>query len=67
MAADNLNERETTVVIYVRDLNDLPPVFENQTYVLDITEESVFLDLPLLKVCWVCFACVQFVTHGVYA
>ena len=50
VASDGLNEQETTVVIYVRDLNDLPPVFENRTYEIEIVEESVFISTPLLKV-----------------
>lgn len=50
VASDGLNEAETTVVIHLRDLNDLPPVFENRTYDLQIIEESVFVSYPLLKV-----------------
>ena len=33
-----------------RDLNDLPPVFENMSYVAYIEEETVHVLSPILKV-----------------
>lgn len=50
VAADSLNEMESTVVVYVRDLNDLPPVFDTMQYIVNITEETVFVDEPLIQV-----------------
>ena len=50
VASDSLNEEETTVVVYVRDLNDLPPVFEESNYSAVMIEETVMVERPLLKV-----------------
>ena len=50
VASDSLNEVEIPVVLYVRDLNDLPPEFEQMQYVVNITEETVFVDAPLIQV-----------------
>ena len=50
VASDSLNEVEIPAVIYVRDLNDLPPEFEQMQYVVNITEETVFVDAPLIQV-----------------
>ena len=50
VASDSLNEVEIPCVIYVRDLNDLPPEFEQMQYVVNITEETVFVDAPLFQV-----------------
>ena len=50
VASDSLNEVEIPCVIYVRDLNDLPPEFEQMQYVVNITEETVFVDAPLIQV-----------------
>ena len=50
VASDSLNEVEIPVVLYVRDLNDLPPEFEQMQYVVNITEETVFVDAPLFQV-----------------
>ena len=45
-----MNEREATVVIFVRDVNDMPPEFPKNLYVTSIIEESVMIDAPLLQV-----------------
>ena len=50
MASDSLNEREATVVIFVRDVNDMPPEFEKNLYVTSMIEEAVMTDAPLLQV-----------------
>ncbi len=50
MASDSLNEREATVVIFVRDVNDMPPEFEKNIYVTSMIEEAVMTDEPLLQV-----------------
>lgn len=39
MASDSLNENYTTVVIHIKDVNDLPPVFNSSVYRRDIAEE----------------------------
>ena len=54
VASDSLNEVEIPAVIYVRDLNDLPPEFEQMQYVVNITEETVFVDAPLIQVLSFC-------------
>ena len=59
VASDSLNEEEITVVVYVRDLNDLPPEFEQMQYVVNITEETVFVDAPLIQVLSAHFKCGQ--------
>lgn len=50
VASDSLNEVETTVVVFVRDVNDMPPEFEKNLYVTSMSEESVLTDRPLLQV-----------------
>ncbi len=51
VASDSLNESECTVVVFIRDLNDLPPTFEKDLYEVNITEETVFtISRPLLQV-----------------
>jgi hypothetical protein len=50
VASDSLNEREATVVIFVRDVNDMPPEFEKNLYVTSMIEEAVMTDMPLLQV-----------------
>ncbi len=50
VASDTLNESECTVVVYVRDINDLAPVFDREHYFANITEETVFRNRPLLQV-----------------
>nr|CAD7587463.1 unnamed protein product [Timema genevievae] len=39
VASDSLNENETTVVIHVNDVNDLPPVFNSSVYTAVLEEE----------------------------
>lgn len=39
MASDSLNENYTTVVIHLKDANDLPPVFNENIYTKTIDEE----------------------------
>ncbi|XP_017854372.1 neural-cadherin isoform X3 [Drosophila busckii] len=43
VASDSLNENSTTIVISVRDVNDLPPVFPQTLYERSLNEE---LDTP---------------------
>jgi hypothetical protein len=50
VASDSLNEREATVVVFVRDVNDMPPEFEKNLYVTSIIEESPMNEAPLLQV-----------------
>jgi hypothetical protein len=50
VASDSLNEREATVVVFVRDVNDMPPEFEKNLYVTSIIEESPMIEAPLLQV-----------------
>ena len=51
MATDSLNENYTTVAIYINNVNDNPPVFDQYIYEIDISEEDV-VNLPrkILKV-----------------
>ncbi|KAJ9597441.1 hypothetical protein L9F63_011698, partial [Diploptera punctata] len=39
VASDSLNENQTTVVIHVNDVNDLPPVFNSTLYTAVMEEE----------------------------
>lgn len=39
VASDSLNENYTTVVIHIKDANDLPPKFDRILYKKDINEE----------------------------
>lgn len=39
VASDSLNENETTVVVHIKDVNDLPPFFNRSIYVRTIEEE----------------------------
>ena len=50
VASDSLNEVETSVVVFVRDVNDLPPEFDKNLFVTSIIEESTMVDAPLLQV-----------------
>jgi hypothetical protein len=51
VASDSLNENETSVVIRINDVNDLPPVFSQSLYTSAIEEEyGGPLPLKLLKV-----------------
>jgi len=51
VATDGLNENYTTVVIHINNVNDIPPVFEEYIYEVDISEEDVEnLPRKILKV-----------------
>lgn len=39
MASDSLNENHTTVVIHIKDVNDLPPTFSSSAYSSYVNEE----------------------------
>ncbi|KYB27321.1 Neural-cadherin-like Protein [Tribolium castaneum] len=39
VASDSLNENYTTVVIHIKDVNDLPPIFNKSVYMTEIDEE----------------------------
>lgn len=43
MASDSLNENHTTVIINIKDVNDLPPEFPQNLYERTMDEE---LDAP---------------------
>ena len=50
-ASDSLHEGSTTVVIRIKDINDLPPKFEEQSYTTTIYEEdTIGLPKSILKV-----------------
>lgn len=57
VASDGLNENNTTLIINVADLNDLPPVFDNTTYVKEIYEESDKVELLLKVFCLLILIC----------
>lgn len=50
VASDSLNENATTILIYVRDVNDLPPLFPQTLYERTLNEE---IDAPftITQVC----------------
>ena len=50
VASDSLFETETRVVVHIRDVNDLPPVFDRGTYVANTVEEYAQPDRRILKV-----------------
>ena len=51
-ALDGVNEAETNVIINVRDVNDLPPSFIEQSYQTTVFEETepARTPRPILKV-----------------
>ena len=53
VASDSLNENETRVIIHVKDVNDLPPTFDQPAYSATMKEEfSDPLPHRLLQVKW---------------
>ena len=53
VASDSLNEVEAKVVVFIRDVNDLPPEFSVRSYEATIFEESIHLEKPILQVCFI--------------
>jgi hypothetical protein len=50
-ASDSLHEGSTVVVIHIKDVNDLPPKFEQNSYEVTIFEEDkVGLPKRIMKV-----------------
>ena len=47
---DGVNEAETNVIINIRDVNDLPPSFLDQSYETTVFEETVHDQTHILKV-----------------
>ena len=51
VASDSLNEATVNIVVFVKDVNDLPPVFSERSYQATIKEEDdKNLDKPILQV-----------------
>ena len=50
VALDGVNEQETLVVIKIRDVNDLPPVFNKPKFETTISEETVHKTEFILQV-----------------
>ena len=50
MGHDGVNESETSVIIRIKDVNDLPPAFLDQTYNSTIFEETIHTRQPILQV-----------------
>ncbi len=44
------NETEVKAVIFIKDVNDMPPEFSQTTYEAFILEESKHVDKPILQV-----------------
>lgn len=55
VASDSLNENHTKIIISVRDVNDLPPVFPQKNYTYTMDEEIAapfrFLQVKTLRKC----------------
>lgn len=45
VASDSLNENDTTIVINIKDVNDLPPTFPETSYEKTLNEE---MDAPYM-------------------
>jgi hypothetical protein len=45
VASDSLNENHTTIVINIKDVNDLPPTFPETSYEKTLNEE---MDAPYM-------------------
>ena len=52
---DGVNEAETRVVVRLRDVNDLPPIFLQNSYDAVIFEESIHRFRPIITVGWAFF------------
>ena len=50
VALDGVNEQETLVVVKIRDVNDLPPVFNQTKFETTISEETVHKTEYILQV-----------------
>ena len=50
VALDGVNEQETEVVVKIRDVNDLPPVFNELKFETTIFEETVHKTKSILQV-----------------
>ena len=51
VASDSLNEMESEIIIHVKDVNDLPPVFGEKLYQAAMFEEQkTSRPMPLLQV-----------------
>ena len=50
-----VNEAETRVVVRLRDVNDLPPIFLQNSYDAVIFEESIHRFRPIITVGWASF------------
>ena len=55
MATDTLNEANAKVIIFIRDVNDLPPVFGENSYIAHIFEEEI----PIKSILQVSFTIVN--------
>lgn len=49
MASDSLNENHTKIIITVRDVNDLPPVFPEKLY-CKVMDEEIPAPFPMIQV-----------------
>lgn len=49
VASDSLNENYTKIIINVRDVNDLPPVFPEKLY-CKVMDEEIAAPFPMLQV-----------------
>lgn len=50
VASDSLNENHTKIIITVRDVNDLPPVFPEKLY-CKVMDEEIPAPFPMIQVC----------------
>jgi hypothetical protein len=50
VALDGVNEQETMAIIKIRDVNDLPPVFDKPKFETTIFEETVHKTESILQV-----------------
>ena len=50
VALDGVNEQETSVILKIKDVNDLPPVFDQPKFESTIFEETVHKTKSILQV-----------------